>query len=312
MSGIEVIRPADDAAWHAARRRDVTASQIGALFGAHEFMSLFELWMVKAGRIERTYKETPAMLRGLFVEAPAVDLLGKRHPDWRIEHNAAENIYYRDPAYRLGATPDVIAFDPVRGKGVVQIKSVEPSIYRAKWLDAEGEPDPPLWIALQATLEAYLTGSSWAAVAPVVIGHGVDMPELEIPVLPGVVEAMRKKSLAFWESIALGEEPAPDFTRDGEVIAALYGDGNPEHEIDLSTDNRIHELVDNRAALAREVASLKAQIEEVDAEVKAKLGAAHVGWLGQGRKLVWKPQERAGFFTPATTIRPLRYPKQKG
>jgi len=61
---VERIVPANRSAWLAARGRDVTASQIGALFGEHEYMTPFSLWGLKTGRIPREEEETPAMQRG--------------------------------------------------------------------------------------------------------------------------------------------------------------------------------------------------------------------------------------------------------
>ena len=41
------------------------------------------------------------------------------------------------------------------------------------------------------------------------------------------------------------------------------------------------------------------------------MGAAHVGHLGDGRRITWKPQAREGSYVPPTTIRALRYPREK-
>lgn len=308
---IEVHKPKNQAAWLAARAKDVTASQVGALFEAHEFLTLFQLWALKTGRVPRDIEETPAIQRGRLLERVAVDLLREQFPRWKITHNAAENVYYRDPAARLGGTPDVLVAAKERGPGVVQIKSVEASIFRRKWLDEEGNVEPPLWIALQATLEAHLTGSEWAAVAPLVVGHGLEMPLVDVPLLPGVVDAMKAKAAEFWRMIEEGREPPADYARDGAVIEAMHGLGDPEHEIDLSGDNRIPELLTDRRRWADEKRVATAQIEQIDAEIKAKLGTAHRAWIGNGQSITWKPQTRDGFFVPASTIRALRLPQQK-
>lgn len=307
-AGIEIIRPSNRAAWLNARGQDVTASQIGALFGEHEYATAYELWAAKTGRIPRIDEESPAMRRGRLLEAVAVQLIREDHPKWKVDHNAAENVYYRDPVARLGATPDVLVSARDRGRGVIQIKSVEASIYRRKWIDEDGNVEPPLWIALQATLEAHLTGSAWAAVAPLVVGHGLEMPLVEIPLVPGVIEAMEAKAAEFWAMVAEGREPQPDYDRDGAVITRIYGNGDPEHEVDLSGDNRLPDLIAERKALSAEAAQAKRRIEAIDTEIKSKLGAAHVGHIGQGRRITWKPQKRDGFFVEPTTIRALNFP----
>lgn len=304
---IEIVSPKDRAAWLALRGKDVTASVVGALFHEHEFVSTYELWALKSGRLSADTSETPAMQRGRLLERVAVDLLRERHPDWAIEHNATENTYYRDPDARIGATPDVIVDAPGRGRGVVQVKSVEATVYRRKWL-AHGEPEPPFWIVLQAITEAHLVGADWAAVAPLVVGHGLEMPLIDIPLTPGVWDAIKQRTAAFWAMVESGQEPTPDFGRDGGVIDRLFADGDEYEEIDLSGDNRVPELIARRTRLKDEIKACEAEVKAIDAEVKAKIGSATIAHLGDGRRVTWKTVARKGYVVEPTTFRQLRYP----
>ena len=304
------LTPKDRDAWLAARGQDVTASQIGALFGVHDYLTAFELWALKTGRLPHAAEESPAMERGRHLEPVAVALLRERFPKWRIEHNAKSFTYYRDPATRLGATPDVMVKAPERGPGVVQIKSVEASVFRKHWHDEAGEIEVPLWIALQATLEAHLTGATWAAVAPLVVSHGLEMPLIDIPLVPGVIEAMQDKVAAFWAMIDAGEEPTPDYARDADAIDAIYR-GDEEQEADLSADNRIPELLTLRADAQRRRREADAELSSIDAEIKAKMGDAVVAHIGQGRRITWKLTTKQGFWSPPVTFRQLRTPKER-
>lgn len=308
---IEIIHPTDRVAWLRARKRDVTASAVGALFGEHEFYTLMDVWADKTGRIPTTIEETPAMQRGRLLEPVAIALMREKYPEWEIHHNAAANIYYRDTDARLGGTPDAIVRAPGRGKGVVQIKSVEASVYRHKWLDGEGYAEAPVWIALQASLEAYLTGADWAAVAPLIVGHGLDMPLVEVPLIDGVVDAMKAKSAEFWRMVEEGRQPPADFARDGALIERLYAFGDESHEIDLTGNNRIRNLMVERAVLKAEAGDALDRVEEIDTEIKATLGNAFVAHIGDGRRITWKPQKRAGFFVEPKITRVLRYPAEK-
>lgn len=305
---IEVLSPRDRRAWLALRGHDVTASTVGALFGEHEFLTAYELWARKTGLIKVSSEETPPMMRGRLLEPVAVQLLRETQPDWKIEHNAADNTYYRDPEARLGGTPDVIVEAPHRGRGVVQIKSVEASTYRRKWL-VEGEPEVPVWIALQATVEAYLTGAQWAAVAPLVIGHGLEMPLIEVPLMPGVIDAIKARVSDFWTMVAEGREPDPDYGRDGALIDQLYAIGDEAEEVDLSHDNRIPMLIVEREEAIEARKAAEARLAEIDTEVKAKMGHATVAHVGDGRRITWETRRRAGFTSPPTTYRFLKFPK---
>lgn len=307
MPDIQRVTTRNRQEWLALRQQDVTASAVGALFHEHEFLSAFELWARKTGRLQTFEEETPAMQRGRLLEPVAVQLIRERYPDWRVEHNAAENVYYRDPEARIGGTPDVIVESPEHGRGVIQIKSVEASVYRRKWI-VDGETEPPFWIALQATVEAYLTGARWAAVAPLVVGHGLDMPLVEIPLTPGVMDAVKERAAAFWRLVESGQEPTPDFARDAHVIDRLYAQGDPKEEIDLSTDNRIYALIEDRHRAAAQKKDAETALKEIDAEVKAKMGTAEIARLGDGRVIKWQTRNRKGYVVEPTTYRAMTYP----
>ena len=239
---IESFSVRDHAAWHRLRGKDVTASVAGALLGIHEFITPYELWMLKAGRLEADPEETAAMKRGRLLEPVAVELLREMRPEWVIHHNSGKGaIYFRDPDFRLGGTPDVMA-DANGETVVVQLKSVEQTVFRRKWVQEDGSVEPPLWIAVQATLEAYLTNSTRAFVAPLVIGHGIELPLIEVPLVYGIIDRLKELSLAFWKSVEDGVEPAPDFRLDGGTIDRLYARDKGD-EVDLSHDARIEILI---------------------------------------------------------------------
>jgi len=304
---IEILNPSSKAEWLVIRRSDITASVAGALFGIHDFLSPYELWAQKTGRLADVVSESDAMRRGRLLEPVAVQIIREERPNWRLEHNAADNTYYRDTESRLGGTPDVIAHDPCRGKGVVQIKSVESMLFRTKW-KRDGVVDVPLWISLQASIEAHLTGAQWAAVAPLVIGFGVEMPIIDIPLLPEVIEAVKEETAHFWAMIERGEEPDPDYTIDGDVIGRLYPEARGGSVIDLSMDNRIDQLLIDRADAKDIQKQAEAQAKTAEAEIKAKMGDYETATLASGQKITWKTTHRKESVTKASSYRILRCP----
>lgn len=164
-----------------------------------------------------------------------------------------------------------------------------------------------MWIALQAAVEAYLTGSTWAMVAPLVVGYGIDMPLIEIDLIPGVIDRIKGETRVFWKMIASGNEPPPDFSRDAHVIERMFELDHGE-EIDLSRDNSIHDLIANRHRLKTAMKACGDQIEATDAEIKFKLQGASIGHLPGGRKITWKLTKRAGFTVDPASYRVLRVP----
>jgi hypothetical protein len=312
-NGIERYPVKDRESWLAMRGQDVTASAAGALFGVHEYQTPYGLWALKSGVISEDAEETPPMRRGRLLEPVALQFLAEERPSWKIERGAH---YYRDPKSRIGATPDAYAIDPTRpGFGIVQIKTVEPGVFRKKWRSGEdhGTTEPPLWIAIQAIIEATLTGASWAVVAPMVIGFGIDLPVIDIPLNLGVMDELRPKVAAFWRLVESGKAPDPDYGRDASLIAKLYGadDGSV---VDLRGNNRIIEILDRREALkASEAIGAAAEKDRkaLDAEIIQLLGHAAFGTLSDGRIVEAKTVRRAAYQVKDSPYRTVKIKERK-
>jgi hypothetical protein len=286
--GISRLPCPDDATWRALRSKDITASVAAALIGEHEWETAYSLYQAKAGAIENDVEDAGPVRRGRLLEPVAVQVLREEHPGWMIRHNSGEaRVYYRDATARMGATPDVEAHDPSRGPGVVQIKSVEASVFRKKWRNEGGEVEPPLWIAVQAIIEAALTGAEWAAVAPIVVGHGVDMPLIDIPLnsAPAIMARLRREVRDFWSRIEEGDPPPPDYARDGAVISRLYAEDDGA-EVDITPDEALLaslELRDHYLAVEKAGRAAEEARATIDARLRHLLKNAVRGRLPDGR-----------------------------
>jgi predicted phage-related endonuclease len=299
-------------AWLAARQQDVTASVAGALLAAHEYTTAFELWALKSGLISEDPTETPGMRRGRLLEDDALELLAEERPDWRIE--AGGNVYLRAPALRIGGTPDAYAVDPTRaGRGVVQVKTVSDMVFRKKWKDEAGTINLPVWIACQAIVEAKLSGAAWACVVVMVVGHGLDLHVLDIPLHAGIWDRLVEETAAFWGRVERAEPPAADYARDGDTIADLWPPDETREALDLSLDNRAPALVDEMDDLKAQVKAAEARLTEIKAEITEKLAGAGLARLADGREITRTLQRRAEYSVGAKVFPVLRIrtPKKK-
>lgn len=279
--------------WLAMRRRDCTASTVGALLGVHPYATAYSLWALRSGLIEEDVEDSPVLRRGRLLEPVVVEMLREDCSDW-IFGTHPVGFYYRDPAARLGCTPDLLVRDKRGRPGVVQIKSVEPGVFKRKWHDDDGEFAPPLWIACQAIVEAYLTGAEWAAVAAMTVGFGIEIHVVPIPIHAGIIDRIKSEVAAFWRAVEDGKAPDPDYGRDAKLLERLF-DPQDGEAVDLSADNRIVNLVDDRARLSAEAKAAEIRLKEIKGELLAKLGGASVGWLKDGRFVVAKRINRKGY-----------------
>lgn len=296
--------------WLSLRRYDITASVAGALLGVHPYATAYSLHLLKSGLIDDDVEETAPMRRGKLLEPVAVQVLREERPDWSIQPYPV-GYYLRDGAARLGATPDLYIDDENGRHGVVQFKSVEPSVFRREWKAEGGAIDPPLWIVCQAIVEAYLTGAECAFVAAMVVSFGVELHVVEIPIHAGIIDRIKGEVAKFWQQVEAKTPPPMDYAQDGRLLAKLHPKDNGG-TVDLSGDNRTPELVAELEAWKASIKDAEFNKVKVETEIKEKLGDNTFGRLGDGRVISWKAQTRKAHEVKESTFRVLRVLNGRG
>jgi predicted phage-related endonuclease len=296
---IERIPVTDRDSWLAMRKKDVTASVVGALFGCHPYESALRVFLDKTGESEP--EEPNEMLQWrLILESAVGAAVELKRPGWKIV-KATE--YLRDPAARIGATPDFYIHGDPRGLGVLQAKTVAPKQFREDWQD----DTPPFWIALQNATELMLEErAAFGAVAALVISpYKLECPIYHIPRHPGVESRIREAVAQFWMNVDFGNVPEPDYSKDADLIAALAPEPIEGKRIDLTGDNMLPGLLAERADLKARAKSAEERVEEIDAEIKHKMGDAELATIA-GFALTYKTQHRKGGFVAPSSSRVLR------
>ena len=249
MSDIERFAITDRASWLKRREQDVTASVAAALFGPEIYphMTPYGLWALKRGLLTDDGNETSAMRRGRLLEPIALQLLQEEKPDWVI---APHPFYYRDGEMRLGASPDALASRPdISGIGVVQLKTVGQWAFKRGWRDADGEVEIPLWIAVQASVEAALTSGKWASAAAMALGDGgLDMHVIDVPLRPKLMVKLRALVADFWRRVEANDPYPPDYGKDAATLSRVCADDDGG-EADLTGNERATQLINLREAL---------------------------------------------------------------
>lgn len=304
----EILRPATREEWLDLRKQDVTASQAAALLGAHPYSSAYQLWADKTGRSSEE-AENAAMRRGRLLEPVVIEMLREERPEWIIEYPLG-NTYYRDPDLRIGATPDAFATIPDQGGiGIVQAKTTSDWSFKNNWIDPDThEVVLPIWIAVQAIVEADLTGADWAVVAVLTVGHGIDLQVIDIPLHAGVRERLHKAVRDFWTIVDKGGHPPIDWMKDARTVLDVYRDADGS-VADLSEVEGFDRMVaDYHAAKAAE-REAKARADGIKPQIIATLGNAEIG-----ETLDWfvsaKVQHRKSYTVKESSSRVLRI-KQK-
>lgn len=311
--GFDVWEVTDRAAWLARRESAVTASVAAAPIGVHPYMSPYGLYMLKSRLTREDPEESGPMRRGRLLEPVHAPVLAEDNPTWMVQRG---RYYFRDPARRIGATPDLLVVDPSRaGFGVVQLKSVEPSVFRKAWRDPDtGEIVPPTWIAIQALVEAELTGASWAAVSPMMVSFGIPAPVVDIPLHAGLRATLTTAVADFWRRVEEKDAYDPDFGRDAALIANAY-QGNDDEAAEWFDDARAHAILADRALLKVREADGTAAAKErraLDSELLHKLGNAKRARLADGTLITASIVKRGSYVVDATQYPRLSVKPPKG
>jgi predicted phage-related endonuclease len=290
---IEQIKIESEEQWLDLRKRDVTASVAPALLGIHEFLTPYKLYNQKAGLTDSNEETTP-MLWGRALEPVAADIIRRQRPDWEIIYPVG--LYYRDVKARLGCTPDIQIIDERGRRGNVQVKAISPWASK-KWWNGE-TIEPPLWIAVQAIIEAKLTRAEVcyvAAFSP--FSQDFQIPLIEVPLHDELFEKIKAEVAEFWLRMEEGRPYPPDYKKDAAEIAKRYPVGMGT-EIDLSGDNGLCSVAD-RLLEARAAKAEAAAIEgEAKAEISHKIGDASSALLADGRRISFKSQTSKGKECP--------------
>ena len=267
----ETIVHATEEAWLADRKKVITSTEVAALFGAGTYVKTpFELYHLKAGTIQSDFEGNERTRWGTRLESA-------------IAYGIAEDlglvvepmkVFMRMPDFFLGSSFDfrivgiVDDFDGdtearkmfrQHGHGILEIKSVDGLQFKRAWIDDGEVIEAPVSIEFQVQTQMEVADLDWCIIAPLV-GGNTPKPVIRIRDRDAG-EAIRTKARDLWQRINAGAEPAPDFSKDGAVIAQVYRD-NDGSAVDLSHDARLAVLC---KAYKKAAADEKAAKEAKDA-----------------------------------------------
>jgi len=249
----------DEATWLQARARDLTSTEVAALYGMNPYVTEFELWHRKRLGVAEAKADTERMRWGRRLEAAIAAGVAEDN-GWKAQ---PRKIYQRLADQRIGCSFDWEAErDGVAG--LLEVKNVDRRIYDDQWTEDGENIQAPPHIELQLQVQLLVSGYSWGAIIPLV-GGNTSKVLLRTP--DAVVQQdIQNRAAAFWASVDAGQEPKPDYYKDAEFIreelrkSAAVGTvlaADEEMDIDFS-------------ALIEAQQRLRAAEERVDA-LKAKM-----------------------------------------
>jgi hypothetical protein len=203
------------------------------------------------------------------------------------------------------------------GVVVVQAKVIAAPVFRAHWIDDDGDDDsddvefapatPPLAYQLQTLTEAMLADAAAGVLAVLV----VDTFKWKLRLFwverhLSAESRIREKVAHFWSHyLDLGIQPPIDAERDEELVKALFptDDGT---EIDLTGDNEIPGLVDALETARAEKKRYADDEQRAKTAIAAKMGDAAIAHIAGGRRITFKTVHKKGYAVPAMSFRAMK------
>lgn len=279
----QTIHPADKTAWLNMRVRDVTSTEISALFGISPYSTAYELWHAKRSKQITAIEPNERMTWGTRLEEPIAKGVCEDN-GWDAQPFKE---YMRAPDLRIGASfdwrilpgqttgiPSKIDLRHVRGPGLLEIKNVDGLVFRNEWLkgDDNAEAEAPPHIELQIQHQMLVSGLSWGVIAALVGGNNLHM--ILRMADPAIAAAITTRVAEFWESVDAGAEPTPDFSRDASAIMSIYNHAQPGKIHDATGQDHVAGLLNEYTAASEESKRADARKQAAKAEIITIMGDA--------------------------------------
>ena len=275
----QIIRPRDDAHWHALRANDITSTDVAALFGLSPYKTHFELWYEKKQLDESQFRENARVTWGKRLEAVIAQGIAE---DNGFSFRPMPE-YIRLEGLRLGSSFDFRVLSEGPHAGMItssafdrlsdahfEIKNVDWLRFRDTWIIDGDFIEAPAHIELQVQHQMLVSGLRRAYIGVMVGGNDIRVIEREAdePTQRAILSAAK----AFWASIDSNTPPKPVMPDDAAAVIRLNSFAEPGKLLDGRHDAELVEMIARYSALGRDVAKLQDEREVVKAELLERIG----------------------------------------
>ena len=289
-------------AWMETRAKGLGASEVAAAVGMSPWESRYRLWAIKTGRIVPL--DNSQMFRIAYLMEPVIANIYKaQFSGVRTIVNPGQFTTKKHPEYDwLFITPDFYQNDPIKGPGVLEVKTTG-EYMRGEWVEGA-----PLHYQIQLQVQLACSGRSWGTLAAIIGGNKFVSWDYDRD--EAFIEQMLVAAQQFWNGYVIGNYPPPidwmPSTR--ETIERMHPKDSGE-TLALPVEFE---------AVAKRYDEVKADLKELEKErallvnqLKAGIGGASFATLGDGTGFSLKWWEKQGYKVERSEGRTLRRTKPK-
>ncbi|UOF79771.1 exonuclease [Caudoviricetes sp.] len=254
--------------WLTERAKDVTSTEVAALYGLSPYMSEFELFHHKREGTIVSIEPNERMRWGTRLEA-AIAEGAAEDQGWDI---GKLNVYMRDIDARMGSSFDFEIKSSSDGPGILEIKNVDRLQYAKTWIDdGEGNIEAPEHIELQVQHQMEISGYAWCAIVALVGGNEQKVVYRNRD--KDIGKDIRRRIDEFWARIAANNAPAADYTQDAEFIIKQLR-GTADEDLVAHADKELEDLIKQYEFVRKEGSDIEKIKEQYKAQILNKIGTA--------------------------------------
>lgn len=264
---IEIIPVTDREQWLSERVKDVTSTEVSALYGLSPYKSEFELFHEKRDGVIVKLSPNERMTWGTRLES-AIAHGAAEDMGWNI---AKLDVYMRQPDVRIGSSFDFEIKSSSDGPGILEIKNVDGLQYQRNWIDdGSGNIEAPEHIELQIQHQMEVSGYSWCALVALVGGNQIKVIIRNRD--RDIGADIRDKVAAFWQRVAANQAPTANYFIDSQFIIKLHQRANDDECIEA--DAELQHLISEYHRFARESSDIKDLQDQCKARILERIGTA--------------------------------------
>ena len=265
---IETIKIESQDQWLQERTKDVTSTEVSALYGLSPYLSEFELFHQKRDGVVVKIEPNERMRWGNRLEA-AIAHGAAEDQGWEIDKL---NVYMRDSAARIGSSFDFEIKSKSDGPGILVIKNVDWLQYNRNWIDdGNGNIEAPEHIELQIQHQMEVSGYAWCALVALVGGNEQKVVlrnrDREIG------KDIRQRVGDFWQRIQNNTPPAADYTMDAEFMIKQLHNKAMDGLI-AEADAALEDLIKQYVFVNKEASDLEKIKTQYKAQILERIGQA--------------------------------------
>lgn len=289
-------------AWLTERAKDITSTEISALFGINPWLTAFELWHRKKNKDLGQFEENTRMKWGKRLQESIANGIAE-DKEWGIKPKTE---YIRLEGLGIGSSFD---YEILMPRALLEIKNVDSLAFKNGWLLDGEDLQAPVYYELQCQHEMLVSGIDTLYLGALVGGNNPKVIERKAD--EKIHKAILEKCEDFWESIKENKEPEPNFERDSCFIAELFNTATKDKVVDVSEQLDYLSLTQEYKAFGEQETIAKKMKDSIKAKLLMKVGDAEKV-VGNGFSIVLSETKESSYTVNRKAGRMFRIYWEKG